>query len=261
MTEGASTLGLEGKSGLVTAAGDGIGRASALAFAAAGARVLISDISADGLEATARLITDAGGTVETMVGDASSEDVAESMVARVVELWGSLDFAHNNAGIGAANSPFTEQDRAAWERMFSVNVFGTMVFMKHELRQMELQGSGAIVNTSSLSGKSGSPGLSPYNASKWAVNGMTQTAALEYAAKGIRINAICPGATVTTALRTWKESSPDAYEAVAASIPMRRVGEPAEQAAAAVWLCSPQASFITGTLLNVEGGDGILGKP
>lgn len=261
MSNDLALLGLEGKSGLVTAGGDGIGRASAIAFAAAGGRVLISDISEAGLQETARLIRDAGGTVETMVGDASSEEVAESMVARVVELWGSLDFAHNNAGIGAPNSPFTEQDRAAWERMFSVNVFGTMVFMKHELRQMELQGSGAIVNTASMAGKSGSPGLSSYNASKWAVNGMTQTAALEYAAKGIRVNAICPGATVTTALRTWKESSPDAYDAVVATIPMRRMGEADEQAAAAVWLCSSQASYITGTLLNVEGGDGILGKP
>ncbi|WP_139417241.1 SDR family NAD(P)-dependent oxidoreductase [Agromyces laixinhei] len=255
-----NSLGLAEKNGLVTAAGDGIGRASALAFAAAGARVLISDIAPEGLEETARLIREAGGIVETMVGDASAESMAEASVARVVELWGSLDFAHNNAGIGAPNAPFTEQDRAAWERIFSVNVFGTMAFMKHELRQMEKQASGAIVNTASMAGKDGSPGLSPYVASKWAVNGMTQTAALEYAARGIRVNSICPGATLTTALRTWRASSPEAYDAVAASIPMRRMGEPEEQAAAAVWLCSAQASYITGTLLNVEGGDGILGK-
>lgn len=254
------TLGLEGAAGLVTAAGDGIGRASAMAFAAAGARVLISDISAERLEETAEMIRNTGGIVETMMGDASSEDVAEAAVARVVELWGALDFAHNNAGIGAPNAPFTEQDRAVWERIYSVNVFGTMFFMKHELRQMAKQGRGAIVNTSSMAGKNGSPGLSPYTSSKWAVNGMTQTAALEYAAQGIRVNAICPGATMTTALRTWRESSPEAYDAVVASIPMRRMSEPEEQAAAAVWLCSAQASYITGTLLNVEGGDGILGK-
>lgn len=255
-----SMLGLEGKAGLVTAAGDGIGRASALAFARAGARVLVSDISADKVARTAELIREAGGTAEVLVGDASQEELAEAGVARVVDLWGSLDFAHNNAGIGTATTPFTEQDRTTWERVFAVNVFGTMCFMKHELRQMDKQGSGAIVNTSSMSGKNGSPGLSPYNASKWAVNGMTQTAALEFAAKGIRVNAICPGATLTAALREWKESSPDAYAAVAASIPMRRMGEPEEQAAAAVWLCSAQAGYITGTLLNVEGGDGILGK-
>ena len=157
-------------------------------------------------------------------------------------------------------TPFAEQDRSVWERMFRLNVFGTMGFMKHELRQMEQQGSGAIVNTSSMSGKNGSPGLSPYNATKWAVNGMTQTAALEYAAHGIRVNAICPGATLTTALAEWKDSSPQQYEAVTAAIPMKRMADPSEQADAAVWLCSDEAAFVTGTLLNVDGGDGVLGK-
>ncbi|MFC5424046.1 SDR family NAD(P)-dependent oxidoreductase [Brevibacterium otitidis] len=122
------------------------------------------------------------------------------------------------------------------------------------------QGHGAIVNTSSMSGKNGSPGLSAYNSSKWAVNGMTQTAALEYAGRGICVNAICPGGTLTAALEGWKESSPQQYEAVAGSIPMKRMADPQEQADAAVWLCSSEASYITGTLLNVDGGDGILGK-
>lgn len=251
---------MSGKNGLITAAGDGIGRASALAFARAGARVLLMDIAADGVEQTAQLVRDAGGVAEVMVGDASDEEFAAQMVARAVELWGSLDFAHNNAGIGAASVPFAEQDRSVWERMFRLNVFGTMGFMKHELRQMEQQGSGAIVNTSSMSGKNGSPGLSPYNATKWAVNGMTQTAALEYAAHGIRVNAICPGATLTTALAEWKDSSPQQYEAVTAAIPMKRMADPSEQADAAVWLCSDEAAFVTGTLLNVDGGDGVLGK-
>lgn len=172
------------------------------------------DIAAEPLEETARLIREAGGTVETVIGDASDEDLAEQMVARVVDAWGTLDVAYNNAGIGTAATPFTQQERAVWERIFTLNVFATMTFMKHELRRMEQQGSGAIVNTSSMSGKNGSPGLSPYNASKWAVNGMTQTAALEYAERGIRVNAICPGATFTAA----------------------------------------------GTLLDVAGGEGILGK-
>lgn len=244
----------------MTAAGDGIGRASAVEFARAGANVLINDINADGLEETARLVREAGGEVEILVADSGSEETAIQAVKMVVERWGKLDFAHSNAGIGTATIPFTEQDLATWERVFKLNVFGAMLFMKHELIQMEAQGHGAIVNTSSMSGKSGSPGLSPYNASKWALNGMTQTAALEYAAKGIRVNALLPGATLTTALARWKESSPDAYAAVAASIPMKRMAEVEEQAAAAVWLCSPRASYITGTLLNVEGGDGVLGK-
>lgn len=253
-------LGLAGKAGLVTGAGDGIGRASAVAFAEAGANVLLCDINAERLEETARLVREAGAEAEILVGDASDETLAERAVAMVVEKWGSLDYAHNNAGIGAPTTPFTEQERATWERIFSLNVFGTMQFMKHELRQMEKQGSGAIVNTSSMSGKQGSPGLSPYNASKWAVNGITQTAALEYAAKGIRVNAFCPGATLTTSLLNWKQSSPEAYDAVSASIPMKRMASVEEQAAAAVWLCSAASSYVTGTLLNVEGGDGILGK-
>ena len=248
------------KNGIVTGAGGGIGRASALAFAGAGARVLIMDIAAEPLEETARLIREASGVVETMVGDASDEDLAAQMVARTVELWGTLDFAHNNAGIGVAATPFTQQEREVWERVFTLNVFGTMSFMKHELRQMEKQGFGAIVNTSSMSGKNGSPGLSPYNSSKWAVNGMTQTAALEYAEQGIRVNAICPGATFTAALASWKESSPREYEGYTSAIPMKRAAEPQEQADAAVWLCSEEAGYITGTLLNVDGGEGILGK-
>lgn len=251
---------MSGKNGIITGAGSGIGRASALAFARAGARVVIMDTAAEPLEDTARLIREAGGTVETMVGDASDEDLAESMVARAVDLWGSLDVAHNNAGIGTAATPFTQQDRAVWERVFTLNVFGTMSFMKHELRQMEKQGSGAIVNTSSMSGKNGSPGLSPYNASKWAVNGMTQTAALEYAERGIRVNAICPGATFTAALAEWKESSPREFEGYTSAIPMKRAAEPREQADAAVWLCSEEAGYVTGTLLDVAGGEGILGK-
>lgn len=251
---------MSGKNGIVTGAGGGIGRASAVAFARAGARVLIMDIAAEPLEETARLIRDSGGTVETMVGDASDEGLAEQMVARVVQRWETLDFAHNNAGIGTAATPFTHQERTVWERIFMLNVFGTMSFMKHELRQMEQQGSGAIVNTSSMSGKNGSPGLSPYNASKWAVNGMTQTAALEYAEQGIRVNAICPGATFTAALATWKESSPREFEGYTSAIPMKRAADPHEQADAAVWLCSDEAGYVTGTLLNVDGGEGILGK-
>ncbi|WP_209323200.1 SDR family NAD(P)-dependent oxidoreductase [Brevibacterium renqingii] len=251
---------LRGKNGFVTAAGSGIGRASAMAFAEAGAAVLVTDIDGEAVEETCRLIRAEGGTAEGRIVDASSEDDAAAVVEEVVSRWGSLDFAHNHAGLGAAALPFSDQDRDDWQRLFDVNVFGLMGFMKHELRQMATQGSGAIVNTSSMSGKNGSPGLSPYNASKWAVNGMTQTAALEYAAQGIRVNAICPAATMTAALSSWAEASPEEYRKVTEAIPMKRMASPQEQAAAAVWLCSDDAGFVTGTLLNVDGGDGILGK-
>lgn len=253
-------LGLQGAAGLVTAAGDGIGRASAVEFAKVGANVLILDLNAESLEETAKLVQEQGGEVEILVGDASKESVAQEAVNRVVERWGKLDFAHNNAGIGTPSIPFVDQTLEAWQRVLDLNILGTMLFMQHELRQMQEQGFGAIVNTSSMSGKSGSPGLAPYNASKWAINGITQTAAVEFAPLGIRVNAILPGATLTTALQKWKETSPEGYKAAAASIPMKRMATVEEQAAAAVWLCSPRASYITGTLLNVEGGDGILGK-
>jgi len=251
---------MQGKSGLVNASGDGIGRAAAIAFAREGANVLVSDISEEKAAETVELIRAAGGTAEFLVADASQEAAAEEHVARVLELWGSLDFAHNNAGIGAANAPFTEQEGEVWQRMFNLNVFGTMYFMKHELRQMQKQGHGAIVNTASLAGLSGNPGLAPYAATKWAVIGMTKTAAAENAAQGIRVNALCPGGTMTAALRGWKESSPEGFAAVSGRIPMQRMAEPEEQAEAALWLCSDAASYVTGVALNVDGGDGILGK-
>ena len=251
---------MDGKSGFVTASGNGIGRAAALAFAREGAKVLVSDIQEDDAAQTAELIRAAGGTAEYLVADASKEESAIELVAKVVDLWGSLDFAHNNAGIGGPSTPFTEQDGADWERIFSVNVFGTMYFMKHELRQMYEQGYGAILNTASLAGKSGNPGLAAYTATKWSVVGMTKVAAAEAAAHGVRVNALGPGGTMTAALEGWKQSSPDSFQAVAERIPMRRMAEPSEQAEPAVFLCSDAASYITGVALNVDGGDGILGK-
>ncbi len=251
---------MDGKSGLVTASGAGIGRAAALAFAREGAKVLVSDIREADAAETVDLIRAAGGTAEYLVADASKEEAAEAMVAKVVELWGSLDFAHNNAGIGAPSSDFTEQTGEEWQRIFDVNVFGTMYFMKHELKQMYAQGHGAILNTASLAGQSGNPGLSAYTATKWAVVGMTKVAAAEAAAKGVRVNALGPGATLTAALAGWKASSPESFQAVADRIPMKRMAEPSEQAEPAVFLCSDAASFITGVALFVDGGDGIIGK-
>lgn len=250
---------MQGKSGLVTASGDGIGRAAAIAFAREGANVLVSDINEAKAAETVEMIRAAGGTAEYLLADASKEEAAEALVARVVELWGALDFAHNNAGIGAPNAPFTEQEGPVWERMFSLNVHGTMFMMKHELIQMQKQGHGAIVNTASLAGKSGNPGLSAYTATKWAVIGMTKVAASENAAQGIRVNAFCPGGTLTAALAGWKESSPEGFQAVADRIPMKRMATPEEQAESAVFLCSDAASYITGVALSVDGGDGIVG--
>ena len=250
---------MDDKNGLVTASGDGIGRASALAFAREGAKVLVSDIDLAAGNETVEMIRSAGGTAEFLAADAAKESSAEALVDRVVELWGQLDFAHNNAGVGAANHPITEQDGATWERIFSINLFGMMYCMKHQIRRFKTQnGPGTIVNSASTAGFSANAGLSPYNSSKWGVLGLTKTAATENAANAIRVNAICPGATITTSIETWAAESPSQYEAELKTIPMKRMGLAEEQANAAVWLCSEQASYITGVALPVDGGLSLL---
>lgn len=250
---------MNGKNGLVTAAGSGIGRASALTFAREGARVLVSDVADQAGEETVRLVREAGGEAEYLHADASQEDEVEALVERVVELWGSLDFAHNHAGISAENKPITDQSAAAWRKILDLNVMGTANGMKYELRRMQEQGrGGAIVNTSSMAGLSGSWGMTPYVTSKWGIIGMSQSAAVEFAAEGIRVNVICPGATMTPALEKWSKESPDAYEKYLEGIPMKLVGEAQDQADAAVWLCSEKARYITGVALPVSGGDQIL---
>lgn len=250
---------MDSKNGLVTASGAGIGRASALAFAREGARVLVSDIDDDAGNLTVEMIRDVGGTAEFLAGDAAKESSAEALVDRVVELWGQLDFAHNNAGVGAPNLPIVEQEGATWERIFGINLFGMMYCLKHQIRQFRSQGTpGAIVNTASTAGLSANAGLSPYNSSKWGVLGMTKTAATENAAHAIRVNAICPGATITDAIEFWAEESPAQYEAELDAIPMKRMGSAEEQGDAVVWLCSDQASYITGVALPIDGGLSLL---
>lgn len=248
-------ISMQGASGLVTASGDGIGRASALAFAAAGANVLVSDLDDDTGQETVRLIREAGGTAEYRHADAAIEDDAAALVATVVKRWGALNFAHNNAGISTVTKPITDQAGADWERILAINLIGVMYGMKHQMRQMQDQGKGgAIVNTASTAGLSGSWGLSPYVSSKWALIGLTKTGAVEGAAAAIRVNAICPGATMTTALRHWSQEVPEQFQTVIDAIPLGRGAESEEQANAAVWLCSPGSSYITGVALAVDGG-------
>ncbi len=249
---------MQGKSGLVTASGDGIGRASAMAFAAAGANVLVSDVNDEAGQETVRLIREAGGTAEYLHGNAASEIDAEALVSKVVALWGRLDFAHNNAGISTQTQPITDQVSTDWERIFAVNIIGVMNGMKYQMRQMKLQGGGGgIVNTASTAGVSGTWGLSPYSSSKWAVIGLTKTGAIEGAPAGIRVNAICPGATMTAALTHWSKEVPEQFQRVVDAIPMGRAAQPEEQGNAAVWLCSPGASYVTGVALAVDGGSSI----
>lgn len=249
---------LDGRAGLVTGAGSGIGRASALGFAAEGARVVVSDIDTASGQETVWQIQQAGGEATFIRADTSREDDVQALVAATVAVFGRLDWAHNNAGLAAPTRPVTEQRREWWDQVLGVDLLGVMFGLKHQIIQMRAQGGGgAIVNTASTAGLTGQPGLAPYTSAKWGVIGLTKTAALEFAGEGIRVNAICPGMTATPAVEDWAQSVPEQAEAVRRRIPIGRVATPEEQANAAVWLCSPKASYITGVALPVDGGDTI----
>jgi len=178
----------------------------------------------------------------------------EEMVKLTVDQFGRLDAAFNNAGVMAKLSPTGESSREDWERVIGVNLRGVWSSMRYELRQMERQGSGAIVNCSSVGGLTGDKGISPYIASKHGVIGLTRTAALEYAAKGIRVNALCPGTIDTAIARAVVEGDEQRYEALSKSAPIGLIGKPEEIASAVLWLCSPGASYVVGHALVVDGG-------
>lgn len=246
---------MEDKIGIVTAGGLGIGRASALAFAAEGAKVVVSDIAEEAGHETVRLIEDAGGEAVFVTCNVANEDEVKALVDETVKKFGRLDWAHNNAGIGAPTKPVTETESADWERTFKVNLEGMFYCLKYEITAMLESGGGAIVNTASTAGLLATPGLSAYVSSKWGVNGLTKTAALEFGKQGIRVNSICPGMTLTDSVRSWSKEVPEQAKAVEESIPLGRMGRPEDQANAAVWLCSDKAAYITGVNLPVDGGE------
>lgn len=245
---------MEIKVGIVTAGGLGIGRASALAFAAEGAKVVVSDISEEAGNETVRLIKEAGGEAMFIKCDVANETEVKALVDKTVEQYGRLDWAHNNAGIGAPTKSITETDASDWKRTFGVNLDGMFYCLKHEIAAMLQSGGGAIVNTASTSGLLGSPGLAPYSASKWGVNGLTKTTALEFGKQGIRVNSICPGMTLTDSVKSWSAEVPEQAKVVKDAIPLGRMGSAEDQANAAVWLCSDKAAYITGVNLAVDGG-------
>lgn len=245
---------LVGKVGIVTAAGSGIGRASALACAKDGAKVVVSDIIEEAGEETVRLIKEAGGEAVFIKCNVTNEEDAKALVDQTMEIYGKLDFAHNNAGIGAPNVPVADVQLSDWRRSMSITLEGTYLCMKYQIPAMLKNGGGSIVNTSSSSGLVGTPLQSAYSAAKFGVNGLTKTAALEYASQGIRVNSICPGMTMTPAVSKWMEEAPEEAEGLKNSVPMKRLGQPEDQANAVVWLCSDRASYITGISLSVDGG-------
>jgi NAD(P)-dependent dehydrogenase (short-subunit alcohol dehydrogenase family) len=248
---------LEGKVALVTGGGSGIGRATAVAMAREGARVAVSDVSQEGIEATVALINTSGGQSIAIAGDVTEEPDVANMVARAVSAFGRIDCAFNNAGISSrAVSPpgqrMHELTQSSVARMFSVNLIGVFLCLKHEIAQMLAQGGGgAIVNTASIAGLIGLPTSSHYVAAKHGVVGLTKTAAMEYAQDGIRVNCINPGYIKTPMTDEMMKSR---FDEIMTKVPMRRLGNAEEIAEAVVWMCSERASFMTGASHLVDGG-------
>ncbi len=243
-----------GKVALVTGAAAGIGRASALVFARAGAKVVLADVDSGGSEATRRLIEEAQGEAIFVTADVSRAADVEAMVAAAVKTWGRLDYALNNAGVGESRVALADMTEEIWDRTMRINLKGVWLCMKYEIRRMLEQGGGAIVNTSSAVGLVGARQQCAYVASKHGVIGLTRAAALEYAKAGIRVNAVCPGGIRTPALDSFFSSGPHIEARVIAQHPIGRLGTPEEVAEAVLWLCSDAASFITGHALAVDGG-------
>jgi NAD(P)-dependent dehydrogenase (short-subunit alcohol dehydrogenase family) len=242
----------EDKSVLVSGAASGIGRATALAFAAEGARVTVIDRSDKDGEATAKAIRDAGGDAIFLKADVSKAADCRAMVEAAVKAHGGLDAAFNNAGIERHGYATADVEEAAWNEVIAVNLTGVFLAMKYEIPAMLRNGGGAIVNTSSVGGVVGNPGLSAYCASKHGVIGLTKVAALEYITQGIRINAVCPGGTATPMLKNWFQE-PGVEDHVKALHPIGRWADPSEIAKAVLFLCSPDASYMAGHALVVDG--------
>jgi len=243
---------LEGKVALVTGGSSGIGRAAALKFASEGAKVVIADVNAEGGESTVRLIRDGGGEAIFVSTDVARATEVEALVTRAVQVYGRLDAALNNAGI-SIEGRVHEISEEEWDRLLGINLKGVWLCMKYELIQMLKQGSGAIVNMSSVWGVVGMTGEAPYVASKHGVNGLTKAGALDYAREGIRVNEVCPG-LIHTPMTAATLSDPVRRGRVVSRGPIGRAGTAEEVAEAAVWLCTDAASYVTGHALVVDGG-------
>ncbi len=246
---------LEGKITLVTGGSTGIGRATALVLAREGATVLIADLQDEEGANTVAQVQAAGGTAEYHHLDVADEAGVDALVAHIKARYGRLDGAFNNAGIEGPTAKILEYSVADWERVQRVNLTGVFVCMKAELSLMAQQDSGgAIVSTASAAGLIGIPGASSYNASKHAVVGLTKTAALEYASRNVRVNAVCPGFIETPMLNRVTAASIKIKDQMIRMVPMRRVAQPAEIGEAVAWLLSPRSSYVTGVALPVDGG-------
>jgi len=238
---------------LITGALTGIGRATALAFAREGARIVVSGRRDEAGHALTEELRRLGVEAEFIRADVRHEGDVRDLIDKTVARFGRLDAAVNNAGTEGNAGPVTEQTPESYAATFDTNVLGVLLSMKHEMRVMQAQGSGSIVNLSSTMGQRGAPGASLYTASKHAVEGLTKSAALEGAASGIRVNAIAPGPVETGMLNRFTGTA-ERKAALAAGVPLRRVGTPEEIADAIVFVASDKASFITGQIIRVNGG-------
>ena len=255
------TKGFQGRVALVTGGASGIGRAAAQAFAREGARVIVStDSNIQGGEETVRMIKSAGGEATFVKCDVRRPAEVEAMVDKAVGLYGGLDYAFNNAGIGPDGDlipvvPVADCPEEIWDRTIDINLKGVFLCMKYEIRQMLKQRYGAIVNNSSTGALKCVAGFAAYDASKSGMIGLTKAAALECATSGIRVNVICPGPTDQTSLmEKLTRFHPEEREHINNSIPMKRLAQPEEMAQVVLWLCSDAASFVTGCNMSVDGG-------
>ncbi|GAA4529048.1 SDR family NAD(P)-dependent oxidoreductase [Amycolatopsis samaneae] len=239
------------KTGLVTGAGSGIGRAAAIAFARDGAAVAVLDIDADAAAETVEMIEKDGGEALSVPVDIAEEASVRAALERTVDAWGGLDFAVNNAGMASHHRRLDEMTLDEFERVVHVNLAGTFLCMRYELPLLE--GGGAIVNVASNGGLYSIPRAPAYVAAKHGVVGLTKAAAVDYAPKGVRVNAVCPGPTRTPGFEQLAAGT-DMIAAQEAITPLGRMATPEEAAAAAVWLCSDAASYVTGIALSVDGG-------
>ncbi len=253
----------EGAAVLITGAGRGLGALAARRFAGEGADLVLCDRDAEGLEETAAAIRREGTRVEALAADVSQESTARALVERALEAYGRLDVAVNNAGVSHGFRKLVDLEGEDLERMLSVNVFGVFYGMKHQIPAMEKAfaesgRTGAILNVASVAGLIGAPLLAAYVASKHAVVGLTKTAAVETARRGVRVNALCPAFTdtrmVTDFLHDMRGGADDATSRVVSVVPMRRLGEPDEIVQAMLWACSPENGFMTGHALAIDGG-------
>ena len=243
-----------GKVAFVTGGASGIGQAAALAFGACGAWVAIADINEDGGLKTAKMIQDAGGEAIFFKCDFGNLAATEYTIHSVVKKTGRIDMAFNNAGIEGDSATTADCSSENWHRVIDINLRGTWLCMKHEIHAMLKSGGGTIVNTSSIAGLVGFANSPAYVASKHGIIGITKTAALEYAKKNIRINAVCPGVIQTPMIERATMGNQELRHQLIMSAPMARLGTPEEVAAAVLWLCSDQSTFVTGQTLTVDGG-------